>query len=105
MSGDGPKSAFELAMERLRQKDKEAGTDARPLDDQHKAAIAEIRQFHKAKLAELEILHQAALRQARTHEEIEQLNEKLRRDKERLANDRDRKIGEIRREESPSSSP
>ena len=30
------------------------------------------------------------------------LNEKLRRDKERLANDRDRKIGEIRREESSS---
>ena len=105
MPGDGPKSAFELAMERFRQKDKEAGTDARSLDDQHKAAIAEVRQFHKAKLAELEILHQAALRQARTHEEIEQLNEKLRRDKERLANDRDRKIGEIRREESPSSSP
>src|SRR2546430_11114833 len=95
MSGDGPKSAFELAMERLRQKDKEAGTDARPLDDQHKAAIAEIRQFYKAKLAELEILHQAALRQARTPEEVEQLNEKLRRRTERLANDRERKSPQI----------
>ena len=50
--------------------------------------------------SEREILHQAALRNARTHEEIERLNEDLRRDKERLANDRDRKIAEIRREES-----
>jgi hypothetical protein len=51
-------------------------------------------------VAEREILHQAALRNARTHEEIERLNEDLRPDKERLANDRDRKIAEIRREES-----
>ena len=100
MSDDGPKSAFELAMERLRQKDKEAGVDERPLTDTQKAAIAEARQFYGAKVAEREILHQAALRNARTHEEIERLNEDLRRDKERLANDRDRKIAEIRREES-----
>lgn len=100
MSDDGPKSAFELAMERLRQKDKEASIDDRPLTDEQKAAIAEARQFHQAKAAEREILHQAALRNARTHEEIERLNEDLRRDKDRLANDRDRKIAEIRREES-----
>ena len=100
MSDDGPKSAFELAMERLRQKDKEASIDDRPLTDEQKAAIAEARQFHQAKAAEREILHQAALRKASTHEEIERLNEELRRDKERLANDRDRKIAEIRGEES-----
>jgi hypothetical protein len=46
MSDEGPRSAFELAMERLRQKDKEAGIDDRPLTDQQKAAIAEARQFH-----------------------------------------------------------
>ena len=80
MSDDGPKSAFELAMERLRQKDTEARIDDRPLTDEQKAAIA-------------------ALRNARTHEEIARRNEDLRRDKERMANDRDRKIAEIRREE------
>jgi len=100
MSDDRPKSAFELAMERLRQKDKEASIDDRPLTDEQKAAIAEARQFHKAKVAEREILHQAALRAAGTHEEVERLNEELRRDQERLANDRDRKIAEIRREKS-----
>ena len=101
MSDDGPKSAFELAMERLRQKDKEAGADDRPLTDEQNAAIAEARQIYKAKAVEREILHQDALRKARTHEEVELLNENLRRDNERLANDRDRKIAEIRREGSP----
>src|SRR5919198_4135864 len=96
MPDDGPKSAFELAMERLRQKDTEAGSGDRPLTDEHKAAIAEIRQFYKAKIAELEILHQDALRKARTQEEVEKLNENLRADKERLANKRERKIAEIR---------
>ncbi len=100
MSDDGPKSAFEVAMDRLRQKDKAAGIDDRPLTDGQKAAIAEARQVYKAKVAEREILHQAALRNAGTHEEIERLNEDLRRDTERLANDRDRKIAEIRRQES-----
>lgn len=100
MPADGPKSAFELAMERLRQKDTEASVDDRPLTDEQKAAIADARQFYKAKVAEHEILHQAALRNARTHEEIERLNENLRRDLARLANDRDRKIAEIRKEES-----
>jgi len=50
----------------------------------------------EAKAAEREILHQAALAAARTHEEVDKLNEELRRDQERLAGDRDRKIAEIR---------
>ena len=94
---DGPKSAYELAMERLRQKDAEAGVDERPLTDEQKAAIAEARQIHEAKVAERDILHQSALRAATSHEEIERLNENLRRDKERLASDRDHRIAEIRK--------
>jgi hypothetical protein len=101
MSDERPKTAYELAMERLRKKDTEAGVDERPLSTEQKAAIAEARQVHDAKVAEREILHQAALRGAASHEEIERLNEELRRDKERLASARDRKITEIRRQESP----
>jgi hypothetical protein len=100
MSNDAPKSAYETAMERLRQKDKEASAEERPLTDAQKAAVAEARQLHKAKSAELEILHQAALRRAGTREEIDQLNDNLRRDNERLASDRDRKIAEIRKPKS-----
>ena len=96
MTDSAPKSAYELAMERLRQKDREANTAERPLTGEQKAAIAEVRQMYQAKAAEREILHQAALRKARTHEEIEQLNEALRRDTERMAGERDRKIAAIR---------
>ncbi len=101
MSADAPKTAYELAMERLRKKDQEAVGDDRPLTDAQKSAVAEVRQFYKAKSAELEILHQAALRKATTHEEIDQLNENLRRDSERLASERDRRIAEIRASASP----
>ena len=94
---DGPKSAYELAMERLRQKDVEAGVDERPLTEEQKAAIAEARQIHEAKVAERDILHQSALRAATSYEQIERLNENLRRDKERLASDRDHRIAEIRK--------
>ena len=39
MASDGPKSAFELAMERLRQKDREEGVVERPLSTEQKAAL------------------------------------------------------------------
>jgi LmbE family N-acetylglucosaminyl deacetylase len=101
MADDRPKSALELAMERLRQKDKEAGVEERPLTATQKAAIAEARQVHAAKVAEREILHHAALRAAKSREEIEQLSENFRRDTERLASERERRIAEIRRGGSP----
>jgi hypothetical protein len=100
MSDNAPKSAYELAMERLRQKDKEASVEESSLTAKQKAAIAEARQFHQAKVAEREILHQAALAAAQTHEEVDKLNEELRRDRERLASDRDRKIAKIRGDRS-----
>lgn len=103
MADERPKTAYEVAMERFRQKDKEAGSESRPLTDAQKAAIAEARQVHQARVAEREILHQAALRKAGTHEEIEKLNEELRRDMDRLATDRDRKIAQIRGEKLPSA--
>ena len=96
MTDNTPKSALELAMERLRQKDKDASVEDRPLSEDQKAAIAEARQFHTAKIAELDILHQAALAGAASHEEVQRLNDNLRRDKERLAGERDRKIAAIR---------
>jgi hypothetical protein len=96
MADERPKTAYELAMERLARKDQEAGAASRPLTDEQKAAIAEARQVYQSRVAEREILHHAALRKAGTHEELEQLNEALRRDLDRLATDRDRKIAQIR---------
>jgi hypothetical protein len=96
MSGDAPKTAFELAMERLREKDREAGVDERPLSEAQKTAIAEARNLYEAKVAEREILHRHALRDARTQEEIAKLEAELAQDRERLASDRERKIAEIK---------
>jgi hypothetical protein len=96
MSGDAPKTALELAMERLRQKDREAGVEERPLTEVEKAAIAEVRTFYEAKAAEREILHQHALRNARSREEVDKLEAELAQDRARLTSDRDRKIAEIK---------
>ena len=97
MTDDAPKTAYELAMERLRRKDQESGAQDPALTNAQRAAVAEARRVHEAKVAEREILHQHALRQAKTHEEVQKLAEELARDRERLAADRDRKIAEIRR--------
>jgi len=58
MSEDGNlKSAYELAMERLRAEDHRLGVDEpRPLSRRQKDMIHRLRQEAKAKLAELEIL-------------------------------------------------
>ena len=103
MAEERPKTAYEIAMERFARKDKEAGTESRPLTDPQKAAIAEARQVHQARVAEREILHRSALAKAGSHEEIEQLNEALRRDLDRLATDRDRKIAQARGDRPPQA--
>jgi hypothetical protein len=98
MADDTPKSALELAMERLARKDREEGVTAEPpLTDEQKAAIAEARTLHDARVAEREILHRDALGKARSHEEVAKLADALAQDRDRLARDRDRKIAEIRR--------
>jgi hypothetical protein len=96
VTNDGPKTAYELAMERLRQKDKEGGAVERPLTDEQKAAIAEARRVHEARVAEREILHRDALRKATSHEEVAKLDAELAQDRDRLARDRDRRIAEVR---------
>lgn len=98
MSDDeAPKSAYELAMARLRQKDKDAGVEAKAATEEQKAKIAEIRQFYEAKLAECEILHKSALRKSGGEPDaLQALEDEYRRDRERLTSERDRKIEEAR---------
>src|SRR5262252_5377594 len=54
--GGAPKSAFDLAMERLRAADQASGAAAAPLDAAQKKAIADTRSKATARLAEREIL-------------------------------------------------
>ena len=58
MSDDSLKSAYDLAMDRLRAKDREEGVrESKPLTAQQKKTIADLRARAKAKLAEVEILN------------------------------------------------
>jgi hypothetical protein len=97
VADEAPKSAYELAMERLRRKDKEEGVDDRPPTPEQREQIAEARRVAEAKLAEREILHQSALKGVMDPESREKLDEEYRRDRDRIASDRDRKIAEIRK--------
>jgi hypothetical protein len=92
------KSSFELAMERLRKKDAEAGIDERVVTDAQKAAIAEVRNFYEAKMAEAEVLYQSKMRASMNLEERDTLAHQYRRDRERLTSERDAKIEKIRRQ-------
>jgi hypothetical protein len=91
-----PKSAYELAMERLRKKDADSGVLQRPLTDEQRDAIAEARRVAEARLAEREILHQSALRGVADPDSRQELDQQYRRDRERVQSDLDRKIAEIR---------
>jgi hypothetical protein len=95
---DAPKSAIELAMERLRRKDEEAGVVEQKLTDAQKAAIAEARSVYEARVAERQILHRQTRLTAVDPQEIARLEDEYRRDLERFATDRDAKIRKIRQE-------
>lgn len=96
------KSAYELAMERFRRLDKEAGVKRRPVTEAQKAAIAEIRNFYEAKIAEVEVLHQGRLRTMVDPAERATREEEYRRDREHLTFERDSKIEKARRGEPAS---
>lgn len=99
MSDSGaPKSSFELAMERLRKKDADEGVTTRPLTDDQKAAIAEVRSLYDAKIAEQDILQQSAMKNMLGADpaEVEEVARRFRRERERLASERDAKVETIR---------
>lgn len=92
-----PKSAYELAMERLQAADREAAVpvDA-PLTDTQKAEIAECRALYGARLAEREILFKDSLLKLRDPASREALEREYRIDRERIESDRERAIEKIR---------
>lgn len=101
--GEGaPKSALEIALERLRQQDAAAGVVERPLSDEQRAAIAEARSVCEARLAELKIMHEAKMARTWDPEERARAEEEYRRDVERVTAERDRKIAAIREGRPPA---
>ena len=95
---EAPKSSFELAMEKLKKKDVEAGVEAQVLTDAQRTAIAEAKNVYEARVAERRILHQSAVLAVFDPAELAERETELRRDLERFASDRDVKIKKIRSE-------
>lgn len=93
----GPKSAYELAMERLRKKDEDAGVERQVVTEAQKAAIAEIRSLYEAKLAELEIAHQGQVLGVFDPGARDALDSSYHRERERLVAERDAKVDKARR--------
>jgi len=91
-----PKSAYELAMERLRKKDAEAGIEQAAITDEQKAEIAEVRNRAEARIAELKILHQSKVVAILDPDGRALVDAELRRDIERVEDDREAKIARIR---------
>ena len=83
-------------MERLRKKDADECVVDKPLTEEQKAEIAEIRQVYSAKIAQEEILHKSKLATTWEPEERATLEDGYRRDVQRHHDDRDRKIDKIR---------
>lgn len=86
MPDDTPlKSAYELAMERLLAKDREAGiAEPKRLTAKQKKQIAELRRKARARLAELQILHRDQIVGEADPAKIDEAEENYRRDRDRV---------------------
>jgi hypothetical protein len=100
MTDEAPKTAYEVAMERLRRKDAEAGVVQAPLSDAQKSEIAELRRVAEARLAELEILHRAKTAGVFDPGVLEPIEQDYRREVLRATEDRERKIARVREHSS-----
>lgn len=93
---DAPKSAVELAMARFKKQDAEQGLSDKPLSEDQKNEIADVRKTYGAKLAQEEILFKSKTQGYVEPESRRTIEEHYRRDVERITHERDRKIEKIR---------
>ena len=94
--GEKPKSAYDLAMERLETADRESGVKEAPLSGVQKEAIAEARRLAASRLAEREIRFRDAMRKTADPAERDKAEDEYRIDRKRIEDDRDRAIESIR---------
>lgn len=96
MSDKPLKSAFELAMDRLKKKDLADGVEeTAPLTKTQKARIATIRSEAQAKLAELEILHRKNVAGTSDPAALLKLEENYVTDRSRAESRRDSEIAKV----------
>lgn len=93
-----PKSAYEIAMERLRAKDRAAGIEEpKSLTDEEKQRIAELRAEARAKIAELEIFRGTRIEEAAGDpEKLAEIEKHYRIDRERIGSRLESEIRKVR---------
>jgi hypothetical protein len=95
--GNAPKSAVDLAMERLRAIDQKAGVEETKLNPAQKEKIAEARSIATSRFAEREILFKDVMRRTHDPAEREKSEREYQLDRQRIADDCERAIEAIRR--------
>lgn len=97
MSDDEPKSAFEIAMEKLREKDRQSGEETpAALTAEQKEEIAACRNKAEALLAEMEILFKSTRAAATEPEALQKAEQEYTRDRRRVEERRDAEIARIK---------
>ncbi len=98
MPEDRLKSAYELAMERLRARDRDEGVAPEAaLTAGQKDEIARLRQEAQAKLAEIEILHRKQLAAEADPDKRAELDEHYRTDRRRVESRLESAIARVKR--------
>ena len=97
MSDEEPKTAIEIAMEKLR-----ARGDSAPktLTNDQKVEIADIRSRLRAKIAEFEIKQQDKMNKAASLEELQAFKEELLQEKTRLEEKMEEEVEQVRERDS-----
>ena len=90
---DEPKTAVELAMEKL-----QARGDFKEvkLTGEQKVEIADIRSRYRAQIAELEIQQEGKLPAAGSFEEADLLRAELKKEKQRLEEEMEKRVSDVR---------
>ncbi|MCH6567754.1 MAG: hypothetical protein IH801_05230 [Nitrospinae bacterium] len=102
--GDGLKSAYERAMERLKEKGLEPADTT--LTDEQKHEIGEIRREFDAKVAELNIMMQSAIKKSQTDEEgsvpVADIEARIASEKASLMSKMEKRVEAVRRRSKES---
>lgn len=93
---DAPKTAYEIAMEKLKKMDGPSATPETPLTDAQRQAIAQARQEHEIQVAERKIKYQTAISGEFNPSALTEYAAHLRRDLERFEHELEQRIARIR---------
>ncbi len=97
MSDEEPKTAIEIAMEKLKAR---GDLSPKTLTNDQKVEIADIRSRWRAKIAEFEIKQQDKMSKAASLEELQALQEELLHEKKRLEEKMEQEVEQVRNRES-----